>query len=129
MSVTTLGNHSKGFLSDSANGNGIQNVPVGMGWVAATASAAGDEAVIQLTTILASQINQGIFFQSEAGAAVDFTLFNPGMAASPDPLVKASVIWGSNTALPAGQIVKAPVLFTCCRIKFTAPGTVYVGVR
>lgn len=129
MTVTVLGNHSKGYLSESAGGNGIQNVPAGMGWVAVTGSAAGDKAVVQLTTILTGEINQGVFFQSETGASVDFTLFNPGAATSPDPLVAAAVAWGSVLALPAGQIVKAPVLFTCLRLTFTAPGTVYIGVR
>ncbi len=128
MTVTTLGNHSKGFLSESANGNGIQNVPVGMGWIAATASEAGDEVVIQLTSLLAGQLQQGIYFQAEAAATVAYTLFNPGLAASPDPLDQASVVWTADVAIAPG-ITKAPVLFTCMRITFGAPGTVYVGAR
>lgn len=129
MSITVLGNHSKAFLGRGMDGNGIQNIPQGMGWVAVSASEAGDTHVVQLSSIIASNINQGIFFQSEAGASVQFTLANPGMATDPDPLVQASVPWGNSTPIPVNTITKAPVIFSACKITFTAPGTVYIGVR
>lgn len=130
MSISIVGNHSKGFLGNGVGGNGVQNIPAaGMGWVAATGSAANDTCVIALSDILASNINQGIFFQSEAAASVQFTLCSPALAKNKDPNNQASVLWGNALSLTADVITKAPVLFTACKITFTAPGTVYIGVR
>ncbi len=131
MSVTVLGNHSKASMGHGVNGNGVvNNVPAGLGWLSVTGSDAGDEHVVQLGNLMAGELNLGVFFQSEAGASVEFTLFNPAMATDPDPEVNASVLWGNTLAVPAGgAIVQAPLVFTCCKITFTAPGTVYIGVR
>jgi hypothetical protein len=129
MSVTVNGNHSKGYLGRGSTGNGVQNVVQGIGWQAATASEAGDVAYLSLTGAFLSDINQGIFFQAESSATIEFTLCNSGLAASIDPTVQASVLWGNSLSLPANTITKAPVLFTVCKITFGAPGTVYMGVR
>ena len=129
MSVTVNGNHSKAFLGTASSGNGTQNVPQGMGWVAVTASTIGDTHVVQLSSLVMSDITQGIYFQSEAAASVQFTLANSALATSRDPAINASTVWGNTTPLTAATIVKAPVLFTCVKITFTAPGTVYIGVR
>lgn len=130
MAITILGNHSRGYMGKGVRGIGTQNIPVGMGWDACAASEAGDIWVIQIGNIVIGDINQGVFFQSETGATVEFTLGNPGAAADPDPLINQTVLWGNSTPIPAGgQIVEAPCLFTCARVTFTAPGIVYLGVR
>jgi hypothetical protein len=130
MSVKYVGNHSKGYLGKGSDGNGIQNVTVnGMGWLAVTASVANDVAYVPLNNIIASNIDQGIFFQSEVGATVQFSLANPALAASKDPADNAGAPWGNQITLVANTIQVAPVLFTVCKITFSAPGTVYIGVR
>lgn len=129
MTVNAIGNHSRGYIGKGIGGNGIQNVPVGMGWASAAASEANDVWYVQLSTIVTGDINQGIFFQSEAGATVEFTLCNPGMATNDDPTVQASVLWGNSLTVPVDTITEAPVLFTVAKVTFTAPGTVYVVVR
>ena len=129
MTITVNGNHSKAYLGNASSGNGIQNLPMGMGWVAITANTAADTYVVPISSILMSTINQGIFFQSETGATVEFTLCNTALATNPDPATNGSVVWGNSTTIPANTIVPAPVLFTACKITFTAPGTVYLGVR
>ena len=103
MSVTVTGNHGVAFRGQGSRGNGALNIPVGMGWLCATASAPGDELVVQLSSILGSNdINQGIFFQSDAGATVTFTLGNPGNADSNDPLVNAGVTFANSLSVPSG---------------------------
>ena len=131
MAVNVIGNHSRAYLGHGINGNGIQNVPVGMGWTQGSASEAGDVWLLQLTTVVTGDINQGIFFQSEAGATVEFTLFNPGIAGEHDAVSQASVMYDPTVlTVPAGgEIVEAPSIFTIAKITFTAPGTVYVAVR
>lgn len=130
MSITLSGNHSRGYLGKGSRGQGSQNVTVGIGWLMATASEAGDVAYFQLGDLLANNnLTQGVFFQSEAGATIDFTLCNPGLAMSPDPDDQASVLWTNSLTVPTGTITPADLVFTCARITFTAPGTVYVGAR
>jgi hypothetical protein len=129
MTVKVSGNYHKGYLGKGSGGNGTQNVSVGIGWQAITASQAGDVFYMQLTGAFLSNINQGIFFQSEVAATLEFTLCNPGLATSNDPTLQQSVLWANSTPLPANVITKAPVIFTVCKITFSAPGTVYSGVR
>ncbi len=129
MSVTVIGNHGRGFVGRGITGVGGQNLPVGVGWCAVIGSQAGDKEVVQLSSILNGNLQQGIFFQSEAGATIEFTLCNPGMADSTDPAEAAATLWANSLAVPASTIVKAPVLFTACRITFNAPGAVYIGAR
>lgn len=132
MTVTVIGNRSLGYLGhDNVGGNGINNNKMqGLGWVSLTGSAAGDEIVVRLQDLAIGDINVGVFFQSEAGASVDFTLVNSELATNMDPLIQVGALWGSTLAVPAGgTITPSEVLFTCCRVTFTAPGTVYIGVR
>ena len=130
MSITVIGNHSRGYLGHGIRGNGVQNVPVGIGWCSITASEAGETHVFQLGSVLIGDLNQGSFFQSENGASAQFTLCNPGMSTSLDPNENGSTLWGNTLAIPAGgQIIKSDLVYTACKITFTAPGTVYVGTR
>lgn len=129
MTVTVSGNHGRGFKGDAAGGVGMVSDPVGLGWAAISASAISDKWVVQLSSIIMSQLAQGVFFQSEVAATVEFTLCNPSMATSLDPAENNQTKWGNSLTLSPSTIVKAPVLFTACRITFGAPGTVYIGAR
>lgn len=131
MTVTVIGNRSVGYLGpNNVGGNGINNSKMqGLGWVALVGSAAGDETIVALEDLAIGDINVGIYFQSEAGAEVEFTLANSSHAKNADPLVQASVPWGNALTVPANTITPADLLFTCCKVTFTAPGAVYVGVR
>lgn len=132
MTVKSLGNHSKGYLGHGIGGHGIANKPQGLGWDSIVASEAGDVYYVQLASLAIGDINQGVFFQSDNGATVDFTLCNSELAMDADPLVQPSVLWGNTLLVPSGgAIVTTPTLlmFTVLRITFTAPGVVYIGVR
>lgn len=129
MTVKSLGNHSKGFLGHGIGGHGIANVPVGMGWDTLVASEASDVYYLQLSSVVTGDINRGIFFQGEVPVSIDFTLCNPALAADKDPAIQASVLWANTLAVPANTITPTDVLFTVCRITFSAPGALYVGVR
>ena len=126
--INVSGNHGLAFMTKAPGGVGAVNLPVSMGWVSVSASKAGDSHVVQLSSIVASQIAQGVFFQAENSATVEFTLANPAIAADSDPLNSALAPW-NNSLTVTSTIVKAPVLFTACKITFAAPGTVYIGVR
>jgi hypothetical protein len=132
MTVNVNGNHGSNFLGGTG-GNGIgQNLPVGIGWVAASGNTAGDIVVVDISSILISNLSQGIYFQSDNGATVKFSLMNPAIAKNPDPQIQAiaAPLFVNSTALTAGgPIVKAPVVFTVCQITFTTPGTVFIGAR
>lgn len=128
MAITIIGNHSRGFKSSGPGGVGAHNVPAGLGWCSVSASAASDTAVLGLASLVRGDINQGIFFQSDVAATVEFTLSNPAVALSPDPAVNGSARWGNSTALAADVIKQAPIsAFTACRITFSAAGTVCIG--
>lgn len=132
MTVQSLGNHSKGFLGHKGiGGHGIANKPQGIGWDTLVASEASDVYVVQLGSLVIGDINQGVFFQSEAGATVEFTLCNSELATNLDPQVQASVLWGNSLTVPAGGAIVSPgvLVFTCAKITFTAPGAVYLGAR
>jgi hypothetical protein len=124
-----VGNHRRGYLGHGTNGVGGQVVPVQLGWLAVTGKV-GDTAFIQLSSIVTGDINMGVFFQSEAGVTVDYTLCNPGIACSPQPADQQSTMWNGAQVIPANDITPAKFnVFTAMRITFTSPGTVYVGVR
>jgi hypothetical protein len=132
MTVKSLGNHSKGYLGHGIGGHGIANNKQGLGWDCLVASAAGDVEYVELSSLVIGDINQGVFFQSEAGATIDFTLCNSALATDRDPQAQASVLWGNTLTVPnTKQIVTSPglILFTVLRITFTQPGAVYIGVR
>lgn len=131
MTVTVLGNHSIGYLGrDNVGGHGINNNKMqGLGWVCVVGSEAGDETVVRLQDLAIGDINVGVFFQSEAGAEIEFTLVNSAQATNMDPQVQAAVLWGNTLTVPVGTITPADLLFTCCKVTFTAPGAVYIGVR
>jgi|SRR5471030_1278467 len=129
MAVKSVGNRAKGYLGHSPSGIGSANVPVGIGWSGWGADASGDVKIVQLSALIFNDLHFGIFFQSSVPITVEFTLSNPGMAMDPDPNVQGSVLWGNSLSVPAGEITKADVLFTCCKITWSAAGEAYMGVR
>lgn len=131
MAVKVLGNRSVGYLGHhNIGGHGINNnKQQGLGWTCIVASEAGDEYVVNLSDLTIGDVNFGIFFQSEAGCSIDFTLCNSSLAEDLDPQVQPSVLWSNTLAVPANTIVPGVVLFTCCKITFTAPGALYIGIR
>lgn len=131
MTVKSLGNHSKGYLGHGIGGHGIANKQQGLGWDTLVASAANDEAVVQIGSLVIGDINQGFFFQSDNGATATFTLCNSELASDLDPAVQTSVLWANSLTIPAGGAIVTPgvLIFTCVKIKFAAPGTVYIGAR
>lgn len=130
MAVTLIGNHSRGYMGHGFSGNGAQNVPVAMGWLSVVASEVNDVAYVQLSGIVTGDINQGVHFQSEVAATVEYTLCNPAVATNTDPAVQANVMWSNLQNVAADTVVQADVgVFTVAKIKFSAPGTFYIAVR
>lgn len=131
MAVKVLGNHSVGYLGHrNIGGHGVNNnKQQGIGWDCFVASEAGDVYVVNISDLIMEGINYGVFFQSEAGCTVDFTLCNSSLAENLDPEVQTSVLWSNTLTVPANTITPGDVLFTCLKITFTAPGAVYVGMR
>ena len=132
MTAKSLGNHSKGYLGHGIGGHGIANKQQGLGWDSIVASEIGDVYYVELASLVIGDINQGVFFQSDGGATVDFTLCNSELATNRDPQIQTSVLWNNSLTVPSGgAIVTTPTLlmFTALRITFTAPGVVYIGVR
>jgi len=127
--VVFQGNHHHGYKGKGSWGTGDQNVTVQLGWGSATGKD-GDVCLIQLSSMVTGDINQGVFFQSECPVTVDYTLCNPGIAISPDPENQAMTMWTNPQSVAANQMVKAdwPV-FTVIKVTFNGDGTFYAGVR
>lgn len=129
MTANVLGNHAKGYKGDGIRGTGNQLVPVQMGW-AAVSGKAGEIAFVQLSGLVTGDINQGVFFQTEAAVNVRFTLANPGTVLDPDPIARGAALWTPVQAVAPGTIEQADFsAFTIMEMTFTAPGTCYVVVR
>jgi len=123
------GNHHNGYKGHGITGTGAERVTVEMGW-GTVAGKSGDVAFIQLSSMVTGDINQGVFFQSEVPVTVDYTLCNPGIAASPEPECQDATLWNGAQSVSAGVMTKAdwPV-FTVIRVTFGGNGSFYAGVR
>lgn len=123
------GNHHRGYIGHGSEGVGVQDVTVQMGWGSVTGKT-GDVAFIQLSSLAITDINQGVFFQSECPVVIDYTLCNPSMSISFDPDIQASVLWDGAQAIPVGTMTEAEFgVFTAVRVTFNGNGTLYMGVR
>lgn len=124
--IVATGNHGRGYLGHGIDGVGTANVPTAFGWLAVSGDV-GSTFVVQMGSLVKADINQGIYFQSAVSVDVDFTLCNPGLAASVDPANQASVIWSNTLSVAAnGPIVQAPILFTAIRLTFHGKGVCYI---
>lgn len=126
---TFIGNHHRGYLGHGAEGTGTQNVTVQMGW-GSISGRAGEIGYIQLSSLAITDINQGVFFQSECPVTIDYTLCNPSMSISFDPDVQDMALWDGAQAIPVGTMTEAAFsVFTALRVTFNGDGTLYMGVR
>lgn len=124
MTVSVLGNNAPGYKGAGATGIGAANLPAGLGWTSLSSNQAGDTHVV-FSIGIKCDISLGYYFQSTAGATVEFSLGGTGMLQeSPD-----DGPWTDPLALPANDIVRAELICVAMRITFTAPGQVYIGAR
>jgi hypothetical protein len=91
----------------------------------------GDIGYIPLGSLLPpGGINQDVYFQSEVGVTIDFTLVNVALATSSDPEAQASVMWTNTQTVAANTIVKSDVpVFAALRVTFGGDGTLYILVQ
>lgn len=122
---------NRGHYLNGVSGVGKAVLPDGtIGWNAVVGKS-GDVAYLAAASVHSNdRVQQGYYFQSGAGATVDFTLANANMATDASPGAQDNVQWANTlTVANDGTIVKAEVCFTAIRITFTGDGEVYVLAR
>jgi hypothetical protein len=119
---------SSGSRGEPHEGVGVAGQPSQAGGGSMTGKS-GDIGYIPMSAILPSGgLNQSVFFQSEVGVDIDYTLCGLGLATSSEPAAQAACLWTDSQTVAANAIVKADVPgFNCMRVTFNGNGTLYVG--
>lgn len=126
-----LGN--RGSYLTGVGGIGASTYPDGsIGWVGIVGKA-GEIIYLGASEVHSlDKVQVGYFFQSPAGAKIDFTLANIGLAKNPDPAVQVGVPWGNTLTVPAGATIvttPTPLAFAAIRVTFTGDGELYIVTR
>lgn len=124
-----IGNNGvSGSRGNNNAGVGIAGHPSQAGGGSMTGRA-GDVGYVPMAGLGSESVgSKDIYFQSEVGVVIDYTLCNVGLATSNDPVAQEAVLWSNSQTIAAGSIVPATLsCFTVIRVTFQGDGTLYLG--
>lgn len=129
MTAKAVGN--RGAYINGPRGVGANYYPDGSIGQVTVVGKTGDVAYFSASEIHSlDKVHRGYFFQSKAGATVEFTLANLGLAKNPKPEVQSTVPWsGSITVANDGTIISYLDAFSCLKVTFTGDGELYIVAR
>ena len=130
MKPNFRGNYGAYLRGSLSQGVGKQQANTVLGYIAITADEAGEK-YLSANSLFTSFYDQGGCLQAVGSAVeVSFTLENADFATDETANKKGLVHWCNSLTVSPDKIETFPIpAFSAMKIKFTAPGILYIATR